>query len=640
VAAEENVGSAAGHVGGNGDGALAPRLRNNLRFALVVLGVQHLVRNSRLLQQLGDLFRFFDGDAAHQDRLAALVILPDAARARAVFLNYPVHRGIELFAFGAVNDVGILDADQRLVRRDGDDFELVDLVELRRFGFRGSGHAGKLLVHAEIILEGNGGESLVLALDLHAFLRFHCLMQTVGPAPARHLASREFVDDHHFAFFHDIIDIALEERVRAQSLIDVMNDVHVGGVEEIAEIEQTLAFRDAFFGERRGALLFVERVIDFLDELGDYFVDAVILVGGFFGRTGNNQRRASLVDQDRVHFVDDSELVAALNAILQVVLHVVTQVIESEFVVSAEGDVGAIGGAALRVVEIVNDHAHAHAEDLVDGAHPLGVAAGEIVVHGDDVNAFVSERVQVGGQGGDERFSLARLHFRDFALMQDDAADELHVEVAHADGSAACLADQGERGNKRRLERVLELLLVIWIGALEAFEAGLHFGTQRDSALADFGVGELLHGRLELVDLDDVRRDFLDVALVLRPDEARNYPVDRFFDIKCHVFWCRRSLARRSQARLRDNSCKTSTSIVAARAFSRKAAIRRGRFSNYCQFRTLVRRRSKFVEPVHNFVLVRGLGPKRETARATSQKTRPATTKQAIHESLSFQVIW
>ncbi len=187
------------------------------------------------------------------------------------------------------------------------------------------------------------------------------------------------------------------------------------------------------------------------------------------------------------------------------------------------------------------------------------------------MNAFAGERVQVGGERGDERFSFARLHFRDFALMQDDAADELHVEVAHADGAAARFAHQGEGGNERRLERVLQFLLVVGIVAFEAFEAGLHFGAQRNGALADLGVGELLHLRLELVDLDDIRRDFLDVALVLRPDEARNYPVDRFFDIKCHVFWFRRSLAHSSQARLRDNSCKTSTSIVSARAFSCKA---------------------------------------------------------------------
>jgi len=39
-----------------------------------------------------------------------------------------------------------------------------------RFGFRGTGHARKFLEHAEIILEGDCRERLILALNLHPFL--------------------------------------------------------------------------------------------------------------------------------------------------------------------------------------------------------------------------------------------------------------------------------------------------------------------------------------------------------------------------------------------------------------------------------------------------------------------------------------
>ncbi len=51
IAAKQNVRAAAGHVRGNRDRALAPGLRDDFRFALVLLGVQHLVRDARLLQQ-------------------------------------------------------------------------------------------------------------------------------------------------------------------------------------------------------------------------------------------------------------------------------------------------------------------------------------------------------------------------------------------------------------------------------------------------------------------------------------------------------------------------------------------------------------------------------------------------------------
>ena len=50
VAAEQNVCAPAGHVGGHGDGALAPGLRDDLRFPLVLLGVEHLVGNAGFLK--------------------------------------------------------------------------------------------------------------------------------------------------------------------------------------------------------------------------------------------------------------------------------------------------------------------------------------------------------------------------------------------------------------------------------------------------------------------------------------------------------------------------------------------------------------------------------------------------------------
>ena len=94
------------------------------------------------------------------------------------------------------------------------DFQLVDLLELRRFGFRRTGHAGQLLVHAEVVLEGDGGERLILALDLDAFLGFDRLVQTVAPAAARHQAAGELVDDDDLAVLDHVFVVALVEHVR------------------------------------------------------------------------------------------------------------------------------------------------------------------------------------------------------------------------------------------------------------------------------------------------------------------------------------------------------------------------------------------------------------------------------------------
>ena len=56
------------------------------------------------------------------------------------------------------------------------------------------------------------------------------------------------------------------------------------------------------------------------------------------------------------------------------------------------------------------------------------------------LNALAGKGVEIAGQGGDEGFAFAGLHFCDLALMENDAADELDVEVAHLDGACSICA--------------------------------------------------------------------------------------------------------------------------------------------------------------------------------------------------------
>ncbi len=100
--------------------------------------------------------------------------------------------------------------------------------------------------------------------------------------------------------------------------------------------------------------------------------------------------------------------------------------------------------APLRVGELVHDAADGEPQELVDGAHPGGVALGEIVVDGDDMHALAGERVEIDGQRGDQRLAFAGLHLGDAAVMQHHAADQLHVEMALADGALGGFAHGGE----------------------------------------------------------------------------------------------------------------------------------------------------------------------------------------------------
>ena len=252
-------------------------------------------------------------------------------------------------------------------------------------------------------------------------------------------------------------------------------------------------------------------------ELGNDDVDAGVLVGGLVGGAGDDERGAGFVDEDGVDFVDDAVVVAALDLILELELHVVAQVVEAELVVGAVGDVGGVGLAALLVGEVVDDDADGEAEEAVDLAHPFGVALGEVVVDGDDVDAAAGEGIEIAGERGDEGLAFAGLHLGDLAGVEDHAADQLDVEVAHADGALAGFADDGEGFGQDGVEGGLfggdALVGVLWGVGMFAMAAG--------DALAELGglvaqllVGERLDGRLERVDLRDGRHEALDGAFV------------------------------------------------------------------------------------------------------------------------------
>ena len=82
-------------------------------------------------------------------------------------------------------------------------------------------------------------------------------------------------------------------------------------------------------------------------------------------------------------------------------------------------------------VFVVDDDSGAEAAKLVERGHPFGVSLGEVVIYGDDVNAFSGERVEDYGKGADEGFSFAGFHFCNFALVKYGASDKLHVKVDH-----------------------------------------------------------------------------------------------------------------------------------------------------------------------------------------------------------------
>ncbi len=105
-------------------------------------------------------------------------------------------------------------------------------------------------------------------------------------------------------------------------------------------------------------------------------------------------------------------------------------------------------------------------EELVDLPHPFGVALGQIVVDGDDVDAAAGKRIEIDRERGDQRLAFAGLHLGNLAFVQHHAADHLDVEMTLAERALGGLADGGESRHQDVVERTaLGELLLEFLGA-------------------------------------------------------------------------------------------------------------------------------------------------------------------------------
>ena len=154
-------------------------------------------------------------------------------------------------------------------------------------------------------------------------------------------------------------------------------------------------------------------------------------------------------------------------------------------------------------IEIVHDAADTKPEEAVDLAHPLRVALGKVVVDGDDVHALALQCIEVRRKRRNERFALACLHLGDTSLMQDHAAQKLHIEVPHADGSDARLAHDRKRLDEKIVQR---------FAVLQPF-------FELDRLVAELLVRQCFHLRLQLVDRLHLRIQLLEFALARRAED-------------------------------------------------------------------------------------------------------------------------
>ena len=389
-----------------------------------------------------------------------------------------LHDGLPLGLFRAEDLRAEPLADGRPVRGNGEHVAAIDPPQLGRGVDRRTGHSGQLLVAEKEVLDRDPGGLARGHGHLDALLGLDRLVQALAPLAALGQTAGELVDDHDLAVADDVLPVELVLALDEDRPLDVAVDVDHAQRVQFRRLVERPDLLPAFFGQFDGLLLVVELVVFLVDELvGDRRAPPVafhLQLLLFGGQGADDQGRAGFVDQDAVGLVDQGEVGGTLHRFFarfvamaqhsaqEIALafgdppqqEAIAEEIEAELLGRAVGHVALVGLATVVLRHLRLDHAHRHAQGAVDGAHPFGVAAGEVVVHRGQVAAFADQGIEIHGQRGRQGLAFAGLHLDDRLVEHGDAAQDLHVEVPHVEGPPAGLADQGVGLDQQLRERL------------------------------------------------------------------------------------------------------------------------------------------------------------------------------------------
>ena len=187
----------------------------------------------------------------------------------------------------------------------------------------------------------------------HAFLGLDSLMQSLAVPPANHHSPSELVNYDHLAVLDEIIVITLVKHVGAQSIVQIRGLLPVLWPVQVVYAVNPLDFLHARFRQCYHACLLVNAVVtvwrfgfhtgmtaglELAYNTGKLPIQTAALLGG----ARDDEGRTCLVNEDVVYLVNDRVVELSLAQLAQIEDHVVAQVIESELVVRAVGDVAVV----------------------------------------------------------------------------------------------------------------------------------------------------------------------------------------------------------------------------------------------------------------------------------------------------------
>ena len=344
----------------------------------------------------------------------------------------------ELSLFGFVNKVLVVFAGNWLVGRHYHHIQAIDLLELLCLSKGRTGHTTELLIQAEEILEGNSCQRHTLLLNGHAFFRFDRLVEAFVIAVANLEAASVLIDNDHLAIIgHHIVFVTMEERLGAQSLVDMVDTANILRGVQIFYTKEFLYLIDTTICQGHTGVLFIETVV-LRHKLGSNLGKLVVAIRVLSCRRTNDEWSTRFIDQDRIHLVYNGKVELALTHQANLIDHIIAQVVEAKLVIRPIGDVCLIGFAPCTGAELlhtwvsmvlvgirtiveegrfVNDHTSTNAQSAVDLPHPASVTLRQVVIDGHDMHTLALERIEVCCQSGHQGFTFTSLEFGHVAFV-------------------------------------------------------------------------------------------------------------------------------------------------------------------------------------------------------------------------------
>ena len=139
----------------------------------------------------------------------------------------------------------------------------------------------------------------------------------------------------------------------------------------------------------------------------------------FRNRTRNDQRSTCIINQYGVDLIDDSIIMLALYKIFRADSHIITQVVETKFVIGTECDICHVSTATcFRIRLMLIDTVYTQAMEHIERAHPFRVTLSQIVIDCNHVYTITCQGIQEYRQCSNQGFTFTGSHFRNLTLMQ------------------------------------------------------------------------------------------------------------------------------------------------------------------------------------------------------------------------------